>query len=108
MKPRAQPVGAFQLFQAHFRQILNHEHPLVQLADKIDWPAFDAAFADSYSADLGAPGKAIRLLVACSTSSTRSTSRTSRWSSAGSRIRTGNTSAALRTCSTKPRSTPAA
>ncbi len=63
MKPKPQTIDAFHLFQAHFRQILNAEHPLVRLADKIDWPRFDAAFADSYSDDLGAPGKAIRLMV---------------------------------------------
>ncbi len=63
MQPKPPPADAFQLFRAHFKQILNLEHPLVQLADQIDWPRFDAAFADSYSADLGAPGKAIRLMV---------------------------------------------
>lgn len=63
MKPKASPTDAFHLFQAHFRQLLNPEHPLVQLADKIDWPRFDTAFADSYSEDLGAPAKAIRLMV---------------------------------------------
>jgi IS5 family transposase len=35
----------------------------VRLVEKIDWPRFDADFADSYSEDLGAPGKAIRLMV---------------------------------------------
>jgi IS5 family transposase len=63
MQPKPQPSGAFELFQAHFRQILNLQHPLLQLADKIDWPRFEAAFADSYSPDLGAPGKATRLMV---------------------------------------------
>lgn len=63
MKPKSQSTDAFQLFQAHFRQILDLAHPLVRLADRIDWPSFDAAFADSYSEDLGAPGKAIRLMV---------------------------------------------
>lgn len=63
MRPKPQPSDAFQLFQAHFRQILNPDHPLVQLANRIDWPRFDVAFADSYSEDLGAPGKAIRLMV---------------------------------------------
>lgn len=63
MKPKAQPTDAFHLYQAHFRQILDHEHPLIELANKIDWPRFDAAFADSYSEDLGAPAKAIRLMV---------------------------------------------
>ncbi len=63
MKPKPQTPDAFHLFQSHFQQILNPEHPLVRLADKIDWPRFDGAFADSYSDDLGAPGKAIRLMV---------------------------------------------
>lgn len=63
MKPKAQPLDALQLFRASFQQVLNPAHELVQLADRIDWPRFEAAFADSYSPDLGAPGKAIRLMV---------------------------------------------
>ncbi|NOX59426.1 MAG: IS5 family transposase, partial [Planctomycetes bacterium] len=63
MQPKSQDATAFELFQAHFDQILNTEHPLIQLGDRIDWARFDAAFADSYSEDLGAPGKATRLMV---------------------------------------------
>ena len=63
MKPKHQDNSAFELFQAHFRQILNHEHPIVRLADKIDWPSFDAAFAGSYCEEWGAPAKATRLMV---------------------------------------------
>jgi len=63
MKPKPQDATAFHLFQSHFNQILNREHPLVRLADKIDWPRFDDAFADSYREDFGAPGKAVRLMV---------------------------------------------
>ena len=63
MKPKPQPRDDFELFQAHFDQILNHDHALVQLADKIDWSRFDTAFADSYSQDMGAPAKAVRLMV---------------------------------------------
>lgn len=63
MKPKPQPADAFQLFQAHFKQILDPEHRLIQLADQIDWPRFDAVFADCYSEDLGAPAKATRLMV---------------------------------------------
>jgi IS5 family transposase len=63
MKPKAQPLDAFQLFQAHFDQTLNPAHELIQLARKIDWPRFDAAFAGSYSQEMGAPAKAIRLMV---------------------------------------------
>lgn len=63
MKPKTQDTTAFELFQAHFDQILNPEHALVRLADAIDWPRFNAAFADSYSDEMGAPGKAVRLMV---------------------------------------------
>lgn len=63
MKPKPQPCDAFELFQAHFDQILNPAHELIQLARKIDWSRLDAAFAGSYSDDMGAPAKAIRLMV---------------------------------------------
>lgn len=64
MKPRPRPDSVqLDLFQAHFDQILNPAHPLVVLADKIDWQRFDATFAECYCPDNGAPGKALRLLV---------------------------------------------
>lgn len=64
MKPKSQASEAqLQLFQAHFDQILNPDHPLVVLANKIDWPRFDAALEDCYCPDNGAPGKAVRLMV---------------------------------------------
>ena len=63
MKPKPRPGDAVELFQAHFDQILNREHALVQLADKIDGSRFDVAFADSYSEDMGATAKAVRLMV---------------------------------------------
>lgn len=64
MKPKADTKDVqLQLFQASFDQILNPEHPLVILAEKIDWRRFDDAFADCYSEDMGAPAKAIRLMV---------------------------------------------
>ena len=64
MKPRSQAGGAqFQLFQAHFDQMLNPDHPLIVLANKIDWLRFDAALEDCYCPDNGAPGKAVRLMV---------------------------------------------
>lgn len=64
MRPRSHADGdQLDLFRAHFDQILNPGHPLVMLAKKIDWQRFDAAFADCYCPDNGAPGKMIRLLV---------------------------------------------
>jgi IS5 family transposase len=63
MKPKPQPRDAFELFQAHFDQLLNPQHELVQLAKKIDWNRFDMAFTACYTEDMGAPAKATRLMV---------------------------------------------
>ena len=38
MKPKSNlPKDQFHLFQASFLQMLNPNHPLVQMADKINW-----------------------------------------------------------------------
>ena len=64
MKPRSRPENSqLDLFRAEFDQLLNLDHPLCVLARKIDWSRFDVAFAECYSAEDGAPGKDIRLLV---------------------------------------------
>jgi len=63
MKPKTQPRDAFELFQAHFDQLLDPGHELVILANQIDWPSLDVAFTDCYSPDMGAPAKAVRLMV---------------------------------------------
>jgi IS5 family transposase len=63
MKPKPQPRDAFELFQAHFDQILDPTHEMVLLADKIDWSGLEAEFVDTYCPDIGAPAKAIRLMV---------------------------------------------
>ena len=63
MKPKPQPRDAFELFQAHFDQLLNPVHELIVLANMIDWSSLEAAFVDTYCPDNGAPAKAIRLMV---------------------------------------------
>lgn len=64
MKPRPRPkFDQRDLFQSHFDQILNPDHALVVLADKIDWQRFDESLADCYCPDNGAPAKDVRLLV---------------------------------------------
>lgn len=63
MKPKPQDRDAFELFQAHFDQLLNPRHALVQLARKIDWNRFETALASCYTEDMGAPAKATRLMV---------------------------------------------
>ncbi len=63
MKPKPQPSDAFELFQSHFDQLLNPDHELVLMAKKMNWPGLEAAFVDCYCPDIGAPAKAVRLLV---------------------------------------------
>ena len=63
MKPKPQPRDSFELFQAHFEQMLDPSHELIQLARQIDWAHLDAVFVDCYRPDIGAPAKAIRLMV---------------------------------------------
>ena len=65
MKPKPRRESSqLDLFQAQFEQLLNHDHSLFVLANRIDWKRFDIALADCYCADIGAPAKSIRLLVA--------------------------------------------
>jgi IS5 family transposase len=64
MKPKpTSEKDSFVLFQSHFYQILNRDHPLCQLADAVDWNRFDMALTGCYSEDMGRPGNAIRLMV---------------------------------------------
>jgi len=64
MKPILRPISSqLQLFQSHFDQLLNPNHPLVQLANRIDWNRFQIALEDCYSPDLGAPAKSVRVIV---------------------------------------------
>ena len=63
MKPKSNPLkDQFHLFQASFQQMLNPNHPLVQMADKINWERFENELQPLY-AETGRPGAPIRLLV---------------------------------------------
>lgn len=64
MKPRSSSKASqLDLFRAQFEQLLNHDHPLFILANKINWKQFEVALADCYCPDWGAPAKSTRLLV---------------------------------------------
>jgi len=52
-----------ELFGAHFSEMLNPEHPLYVLAERIDWQQFDAAIDPCYADELGRPGVNTRLMV---------------------------------------------
>jgi IS5 family transposase len=66
MKPKEAPPQS-ELFGAHFSELLNREHPLYVLAERIDCPRFDAAIDACYAEELGRPGVLARLTSACST-----------------------------------------
>ena len=104
MRPRSQADGdQLDLFRAHFDQMLNPDHPLVVLAQKIDWQRFHGAFADCYCPDFGAPAKAVRLLVGLHY--LKHAFDESDESRVGWRTPIGNTFAASRPCSTNCRCT---
>ncbi len=46
-----------------FKDSLNHKHPLVLVADIINWNVFEENFSPLYSPTHGRPGKPIRLMV---------------------------------------------
>jgi hypothetical protein len=54
VRPRSQnDHDQLDLFRAHFDQLLNPDHPLVILAQKVDWARLDAAFAEFFITDMG-------------------------------------------------------
>jgi IS5 family transposase len=62
MKPK-KPIPQRELFGAHFSDLLNPEHPLYVLAERIDWQQFDVAIDPCYAEELGRPGVNTRLMV---------------------------------------------
>jgi IS5 family transposase len=62
MKPKRSQLDQADLFRSRLDQILDRQHPLFVLADRIDWPVFDKKFGSLYS-EKGRPGKPTRLLV---------------------------------------------
>lgn len=62
MKPKPQ-VSHADLFRSRLSQILNLDHPLLILAEKIDWKSFDTQIDACYAADIGRPGIPTRVMV---------------------------------------------
>lgn len=64
MKPRSNSdVSQRDLFKAQFTQILDLDHPLIVLADKIDWQRLESALVECFSSDVGAPALSSRLII---------------------------------------------
>lgn len=66
MKPPTNDPGATQhdLFRSELRQMIDLRHPLVKLAESIDWSRFDEQFGATYCEENGRPGIRTRLMVA--------------------------------------------
>ena len=62
MQPKSRSPQC-ELFGAHLSELLNHEHPLYVLAERIDWSQFDAAIDTCYADEIGRPGVNTRLMV---------------------------------------------
>ena len=62
MRPKKH-VETPDMFRSRLDQILNHSHPLYQLANQIDWTFFEKQFGPTYDEKMGRPGKPIRLMV---------------------------------------------
>jgi IS5 family transposase len=62
MQPKTRPPQC-ELFGARLSELLNPDHPLYVLAERIDWSEFDAAIDACYADEIGRPGVNTRLMV---------------------------------------------
>ena len=65
MRPKSEPKHPQrELFQIDLEQLIDLQHPLAVLAQRIDWGQFDLQLGSSYHPTQGAPGISTRLMVA--------------------------------------------
>lgn len=62
MTPKAQPKSDLELFRSRLENIIDMAHPLVLLAQRIDWDALGASFG-KFFCEKGRPALPTRLLV---------------------------------------------
>ncbi len=62
MKPKSR-IPQRELFGAHLSEMLNPEHPLFVLTERIDWQQFELAIDECYAEELGRPGVSTRMMV---------------------------------------------
>ena len=60
---RSPVLGQTDLFRSRFENLVDHNHELVLLAEKINWPFFDDKFGRDFSDDNGRPALRTRLMV---------------------------------------------
>jgi hypothetical protein len=63
MPPKSSPPEQPELFRSALVNLVDRRHPLVRLADLIDWERFATAFGPLYRDGVGRPGLPTRLMV---------------------------------------------
>jgi IS5 family transposase len=62
MRPRNEKKS-LEIFKVPLEEIINKEHPLVKLAESINWKNLEENLSKKYTEKMGAPGKEIRLMA---------------------------------------------
>jgi IS5 family transposase len=55
-----------ELFKTPLVNIINRKHPIVEIADRIDWKSFDDTFSTSFCPNNGRPSVPMRLMIGLS------------------------------------------
>ena len=65
MKPKKKPQGPIQssMTKVFLKDLVSDRHPLVKLADMVEWGVFDEKLASTFCEDNGRPGLSVRLMV---------------------------------------------
>jgi IS5 family transposase len=63
MHAKKRELSQEELFKSRLDQMLDPKHPLIRLANAIDWEYFEKEFGKFYVENVGRPGKPIRILV---------------------------------------------
>ena len=63
MKEKYKPKGQIDLFRSELKSIINLQHELCLLADKINWQKFEMEFAGYFPAKVGNPALSSRLIL---------------------------------------------
>lgn len=60
---KRQNFGQQELFRSRLENLVDHNHALIILADKVNWEFFDEKFGSDFSDDTGRPALRTRLMV---------------------------------------------
>jgi len=65
MKPKKRKKGSHQgsLFKVFLKDIVSDRHPLVKLANEVEWEVFEEKLSETFCENNGRPGLPVRLMV---------------------------------------------